>query len=168
MPNCLTHFTFFQSCNGADVGLSFELMVLEAALSTTVNKMYRQLELVEPLVDGLVADTLAYPTEIKVGRLGALKKSIFMQNQSVHSIIDAIKELLNNDRDMADMYLDHRGDDGDHEEVEFLLEAYVADLVETEMKGTGIIAHIEDTMQMLKLHLNSRRNRIIKVISRTF
>ena len=143
--------------------LSFELLVLESALSTTVTKLYRQLELVEPLIDGLVEDTLSFPDEIKVGRLAALKKSIFVYNQGIQAIIKAIKELLSNDRDMADMYLSEKRGEDDHEEVEYLLEAYVTDLVEMEMKATGMIAYIEDTMQILELHLNSRRNRIIQL-----
>ena len=54
-------------------------------------------------------------------------------------------------------------DSNDHEEVEFLLEAYVADLAEIEMEATGMIAQIEDSMEVISLHLNSQRNRIIKL-----
>ena len=50
-------------------------------------------------------------------------------------------------------------DSNDHEEVEFLLEAYVADLAEIEMEATGMIAQIEDSMEVISLHLNSQRNR---------
>ena len=53
--------------------------------------------------------------------------------------------------------------EGDHEEVEFLLEAYVADLAEIEREATGMIAQIEDSMEVISLHLNSQRNRIIKL-----
>lgn len=144
--------------------LSFELQVLEAALTTIVNKFYKQLALVEPILDGLVSDTISLPTEIKVGRLAALKKSLFAYNQGVQSITNAIKELLSNNRDMADMYLRHvPREEDEHEEVEFLLEAYVADLVDIEMEAVGMIAQIEDTMELISLHLNSQRNRIIKL-----
>ena len=144
--------------------LVFELQVLEAALSTTVAKFFRQLELVEPLLDGLVADTVSNPTEIKVGRLAALKKSIFLQSQKVQAITSAMKDLLNNNRDMADMYLDSSPrEEYDHEEVEFLLEAYVADLAQIDMRAQAMIAHIDDTLQILELHLNARRNRIIRL-----
>ena len=80
-------------------------LVLETALSCVVTKFYRQLALVEPLLDGLVDDATCQPTEIKVGRLAALKKSLFAYNQDVQAIIQAIKELLSSNRDMADMFL---------------------------------------------------------------
>ena len=144
---------------------TFELQVLETALATIVAKLYRQLELVEPLLDGLVNDTISQPTTHKIGRLAALKKSIFTHKQGIQAITNALKELLNNDRDMADMYLESASnrEDDDHEEIEFLLEAYVSDLSEIEMKSSAMIAHIDDTMQILELHLNSRRNHIIKL-----
>ena len=145
--------------------LTFELQVLETALATVLAKLYRQLELVEPLLEGLVNDTVSQPTTHKIGRLAALKKSIFSHNQGIQAIIKALKAVLGNDRDMADMYLDHNNlrDENDHEEVEFLLEAYVSDLSDIEMKSAAMIAHIEDTMQILELHLNSRRNHIMKL-----
>merc|ERR1719468_945368 len=75
-----------------------------------------------------------------------------------------MKDLLNNNRDMADMYLDSSPrEEYDHEEVEFLLEAYVADLAQIDMRAQAMIAHIDDTLQILELHLNARRNRIIRL-----
>ena len=114
--------------------------------------------------DGLISDAVSHPTEIKVGRLAALKKSLFAYNQGVQAIIQAIRELLANDKDMADMYLGTvpRHSD-DHEEVEFLLEAYIADIQECLNEATGMIAQIEDSMEVISLHLNSQRNRIIKL-----
>ena len=85
--------------------IAFEIQVLETALSCVVTKFYKQLALVEPLLDGLIADATSQPTEIKVGRLAALKKSLFEYNQGVQAIIQAIRGLLCNNRDMADMYL---------------------------------------------------------------
>ena len=43
------------------------------------------------------------------------------------------------------------------------MEAYVADLAEIEREATGMIAQIEDSMEVISLHLNSQRNRIIKL-----
>ena len=139
--------------------------VLETALSTIVSKFYRQLSIVDPLLEGLITDTVSDITTVKVGRLSALKKSLFGLNQSVQAIINALKELLANNRDMADLYLDkgQSRDEDDHEEIEFLLEAYVADLAEIEMKSTIMIAQIEDTMEQIGIHLNSRRNQIIRM-----
>ena len=85
--------------------IAFEIQVLETALSCVVTKFYKQLALVEPLLDGLIDDATSQPTEIKVGRLQALKKSLFEYNQGVQAIIQAIRGLLCNNRDMADMYL---------------------------------------------------------------
>ena len=107
--------------------IPFELHVLETALSCVVEKFSNRISLVEPLFDELIFDATSDPTQIKVERMAALKKSLFSYNQGVEAIIQAIKELISNDRDMADMYLDGMRDTGDHEEVEFLLEAYLSD-----------------------------------------
>ena len=147
----------------SDASLAFELQVLEAALAVLVTKNFRQLALLSPLLDELITDTIAYPTEIKVGRLAALKKSIYGYNKGVQAIIGAIRELLASNRDMADMYLGERRSEDDHEEVEFLLEAYLSDLNEIELESTGMVASIDDTMELIGLHLNSRRNSIIKL-----
>ena len=143
--------------------MSFELQVLEAALAVLVSKNFRQLAILTPLLDELITDTIAHPTEITVGRLAALKKSIFHYNQGIQAIIGAIRELLSSNRDMADMYLGERRSEDDHEEVEFLLEAYLADFQQIEMEATGMVNNIDDTMELIGLHLNSRRNSIIKL-----
>ena len=143
--------------------MAFELQVLEAALAVLVSKNFRQLAILAPLLDELINDTIAYPTEITVGRLAALKKSIFNYNQGIQAIIGAIRELLSSNRDMADMYLGERRSEDDHEEVEFLLEAYLADFQQIEMESTGMVNNIDDTMELIGLHLNSRRNSIIKL-----
>ena len=119
----------------------FELHVLETALSCVVEKFTNQITLVEPLYDELIIDATSDPTQIKVGRMAAIKKSLFTYSQGVETIIQAIKELLSNDRDMANMYLDVKRDTGDHEEVEFLLEAYLADIQDcmNKAKGSGFL-----------------------------
>ena len=117
--------------------IPFELHVLETALSCVVEKFSNRISLVEPLFDELIFDATSDPTQIKVGRMAAFKKSLFSYNQGVEAIIQAIKELISNDRDMADMYLDVKRDTGDHEEVEFLLEAYLSDF-----QGTFLIFKI--------------------------
>ena len=48
-------------------------------------------------------------------------------------------------------------------QVEFLLEAYIQDIQECMNEATGMIAQIEDSMEVISLHLNSQRNRIIKL-----
>ena len=70
-------------CNQAEESLAFELQVLEAALAVLVTKNFRQIALLTPILDELITDTIAYPTEIKVGRLAALKKSIYAYNQGI-------------------------------------------------------------------------------------
>ena len=47
--------------------LTFELQVLETALSTTTNKLFRQLELVEPMLDGLIRYVTYIRTNITLG-----------------------------------------------------------------------------------------------------
>ena len=150
--------------NDASKNMSFELHVLETALSCVVSKFSNRIALVEPVFNKVIDEAISDPTQIKVGRMTALKKSLFSYNQGVESIIQAINELLGNDRDMADMNLEQSPRDAsDHEEVEFLLEAYLADIQECLNKGKGMIEQIEDSMDVIDIHLNMQRNKIINL-----
>ena len=150
--------------NDSSKNMPFALHVLETALSCVVSKFSNRIALVEPVFNEVIDDAISDPTQIKVGRMAAMKKSLFAYNQGVGAIIQAINELLDNDRDMADMNLEETPRDAsDHEEVEFLLEAYLADIQECLNKGKGMIEQIEDSMDVIEIHLNMQRNKIINL-----
>lgn len=141
----------------------FELLVLETAFSTVTTKFHRHLMLIEPVLDVLLCETSADPSDAMVGRLTAFKKSMYDFAQTVTSVRNTVKELLTTDSDMADLYLTESRLAHDHEEVELLLEAYTADLVEIELEVSAMMAQIEDTMELINTHLNGQRNRIIRL-----
>ena len=101
---------------------NFEFIVLEVALDFLVTRFNHRLDLVQPILDRLTGNNS--PQESTVARLSALKNGIESFKSTLEGLIQPIKELLHNDRNMADLFLGpNRRNEKDHEEVEFLLEA---------------------------------------------
>ena len=101
---------------------NFEFLVLEVALDFLVTRFNHRLDLVQPILDRLTGNNS--PQESTVARLSALKNGIESFKSTLEGLIQPIKELLQNDRNMADLFLGpNRRNEKDHEEVEFLLEA---------------------------------------------
>ena len=101
---------------------NFEFLVLEVALDFLVTRFNHRLDLVQPILDRLTGNNS--PEESTVARLSALKNGIESFKSILEGLMQPIKELLHNDRNMADLFLGpNRRNEKDHEEVEFLLEA---------------------------------------------
>ena len=100
---------------------NFEFLVLEV-FDFLVTRFNHRLDLVQPILDRLTGNNS--PQESTVARFSALKNGIESFKSTLEGLIQPIKELLQNDRNMADLFLGpNRRNEKDHEEVEFLLEA---------------------------------------------
>ena len=69
------------------------------------------------------------------------------------------------EEDLVGLLLNEQGDPSTagREEVELLMEAYNSDLKEIQYELANIRNTIEDTNDFINIHLNSIRNRIIKM-----
>lgn len=144
--------------------VEFEQKVLESALSVTVSKFERHIRLVKPAVDLLLQQIAADPNSAMLRRMLAVKKSLGDFETNVTNVSKVIQALLSNDNDMAGLYLTNKERKVDqHEEVELLLEFYLADLDEIHSQIKIIKEMIEDTNQFIGAHLDSLRNRMIRM-----
>lgn len=149
-------------------GQKFELLVLETTLATVTNKFKRHLNLLKPVLDLLLTETASNPSAAMLRRMLAFRKSLNAFDMNVKNVRSAVAEILKVGHDMDGMCLTkmatgHDVSDQDREEIELLLEAYNADLKEIEVELLSIKEQIEDTNDFINIHLNSIRNRIIKM-----
>ena len=75
----------------------------------------------------------------------------------------AVSEILNVEEDLVGLLLNGDASTAGKEEVELLMEAYNSDLKEIQYELANIRNTIEDTNDFINIHLNSIRNRIIKM-----
>jgi len=144
--------------------MEFEQLVLESALSVTLAKFERHMALLNPAVELLLHQISADPNSIMLRRMLAVKKSLGDFENNVLNVTKIIQGLLNNDEDLVGLYLTNTQRKVDeHAEVELLLEFYLADLEEILNQIKSIKDTIEDTNHFVGAHLDSLRNRMIRM-----
>jgi len=155
--NMLTH-----ASNRSD--MAFEHVVLEKALANVTNKLQRHLILTKPALDMLLEQISQDPSTPMIRRLLAFRKSLGEFERTVADVRSALTNLLGNDEDMIGLYLtDTTRDIHHHEDVELLLEAYNADLIEIQGEIRSMKEMVEETNQFMNTHLDSVRNKLIRM-----
>ena len=142
--------------------VEFGHKVLESALAVTVAKYDRYIRIIKPAVDLLSAKIAADPQSASLRRMLAIKKSLGVFELSIENVIRVLQGLLSKDEDLIGLYLSkHEREFGQHEEVEVLLESYLADLEDMRTTIRNIKSSIDDTNQYINAHLGTLRNEII-------
>lgn len=144
--------------------LDFEHIVLETALSNIVKKFHRHLEIIKPPLDALLQQIAQDPATHSLQRLLAFRKSLSEFEKSVTNVMKELEELMANDEDLVQLYLTNpERETTEHEEVELLIEAYYADFEEIVAEIKTIKVTIDDTNQFISAHLDSVRNKILRM-----
>ena len=147
-----------------DKETSFEHIVLECCLDHITKKFKRHLEIIKPALDVLLQQIAQDPATYNLRRLLAFRKSLSEFEQNVSQCLKLVKSQLANDEDMVGLYLSKPDRDlTDHEELELLLESYYADFEEIEAEIKTFKEMIEDTNQFIGAHLDSVRNKMIRM-----
>ncbi|CAO3703471.1 unnamed protein product [Rhizopus stolonifer] len=153
-------------------GLPFEFRALEAILISVTSSLQSELDVLEGPVNKILADLeeLADIEESmngdKLRDLLKYSKKLAQFEQDALSIRDALEEVLDNDEDLAAMYLTdkekgkHR-ESQDHEEVELLLEAYYKQTEEIAAKASTLRQHMRSTEEIVQLILDVSRNSLM-------
>jgi len=144
--------------------IEFEQKILECALSVTIEKFERHLQMLSPAVDLILQQIACDPSSNMLRRLLAVKKSLGDFESDVLNLSRILQGLLSNDEDMIGLYLTKkRTKISEHEEVELLLESYLADLDDIHSSVRRIKYRIEDTNQFIAAHLDTARNKMIRM-----
>lgn len=152
--------------------LPFEFRALEAILISVTSSLQSELDILEGPVNKLLGDLedLADIEESmngdKLRDLLKYSKKLSKFEQDALSIRDALEEVLDNDEDLAAMYLtDKRSGKQrapeDHEEVELLLEAYYKQTEEIAAKASTLRQHMRSTEEIVQLILDVSRNSLM-------
>ncbi|KAJ5683599.1 Mg2+ transporter protein CorA-like/Zinc transport protein ZntB [Penicillium macrosclerotiorum] len=153
--------------SGFPISLPYELRVVEAALASTTAHLEAEHTLVRRNVErsmhALQSQDIA-STDPRI--LLESGKKLMNIAQRARQMRSALQELLNTDEDLAAMYLtDRRAGNHhaieDHQEAEYLLEAYYKNNDAVEESAVALFAEIRRTEDAIQSVLDVRRNQIM-------
>ncbi|CAH0051717.1 unnamed protein product [Clonostachys solani] len=154
--------------SGVSIRLPYELRVVEAALASVT----ATLEAEYLLVKKEVSETLAslekeeHPLNSELKTLLDLVRNLVGIEKRGKQVREAIQEVLNDDQDMADMHLSDKKNGlphtaADHQDVEYLFEAYYKASDSVVQEAASLIRYIRQTEETIQSILNVRRNQIM-------
>ncbi|CAB08784.1 mitochondrial inner membrane magnesium ion transmembrane transporter Mrs2 [Schizosaccharomyces pombe] len=147
--------------------LPYEMRALETILVSVVNTLDSELHVLHNLVSDLLAD---FELDINQERLRTLlifskRLSGFLKKATL--IRDVLDELLEQDQDLAGMYLTERLKTGKprdldkHDEVELLLETYCKQVDEIVQQTDNLVGNIRSTEEICNIMLDANRNSLM-------
>lgn len=154
----------------ADNPQTFEFNALEGILIFVAMRLEREFDTLKPQIDKYLHHL---PNELTTKMLEELRRKKQQLNH-FHSRACNVKTILENlldeDDEMANMYLTEKHEQGrmirdchDHSEVETLLEAYLQVIEEHVNHASLLHDAIEDTEDLVMIHLDTLRNRLLSV-----
>ncbi|OBZ88777.1 Mitochondrial inner membrane magnesium transporter mrs2 [Choanephora cucurbitarum] len=153
-------------------GLPFEFRALEAILISVTSSLQSELDILDGPVNKILSDLedLADIEESmngdKLRDLLQYSKKLSKFEQDALSIRDVLEEVLDNDDDLAAMYLSDKQSGrprapSEHEEIELLLEAYYKQTEEIAAKAETLRQHMRSTEEIIQLLLDVSRNSLM-------
>ena len=150
----------------ASTYLPYEFRALEAVLISVTSGLESEFEGVREPVVRVLRELEEDIDRDKLRHLLIHSKKLGTFEQKARLVRDAINDLLEADDDLATMYLTERAqgktrEEGDHPEVEMLLESYhkICDDI-VEISG-NIISNIRNTEEVVKAILDANRNALM-------
>ncbi|KAJ2512469.1 magnesium ion transporter [Coemansia sp. RSA 1939] len=150
----------------AESAQPFEFRALEAVLISVVNALQSDEEVLVNLVHSLLAYLEESVDRSKLRELLQYSKRLSRFSQKVLNIRDAIEEVLEQDEDLASMYLTEklRGTmrrKDDHEDVELMMETYLKQVEEIVNHIESASSHVRTTEDVVNIILDSQRNSLL-------
>ncbi|KAJ2718968.1 magnesium ion transporter [Coemansia sp. Benny D115] len=159
------------SSNNSSVGAPeptqpFEFRALEAVLISVVTTLQSDEEVLVNLVQNLLAYLEESVDRSKLRELLQYSKRLSRFEQKALNIRDAIEEVLEQDEDLAGMYLTQKlrsepRSVHDHEEVELMMETYLKQVEEIVNHIESVSSHVRTTEDVVNIILDSQRNSLL-------
>jgi magnesium transporter len=146
---------------------SFELRALESLLIATIEHLEADFDRLQPeisdLLERLVYDQSAYNLLL----LKDLSDKLESFEADAATVQSALTEVLNNDEDMAQMYLTnaHNGVKqavSDHTDVQTLLESFAQQVTELDNRVQQLKNRISNIEEYMRIHFDSQRNKLMR------
>jgi len=151
----------------ASGGLAYEFRALEAMLSSVAQALESEMSnlrtLTVELLDGLESEIDR--EKLKLMLQYSRKNSACLKRASL--VQACIDEVLEQDEDLADMYLtqkfefEHDRASDDHEEIEMLLESFSKQVEGIVNDVENLVANVKSTEEIVELILDSNRNSLL-------
>lgn len=157
----------------ASVNQPYELRVMEAALASVTSVLEAEYLILEKKVSGAlrltnlnVPDREESLIHTELHMILDLTRKLAGIEQRARQVRNAIQEVLNEDEDMANMHLtDKRAGKPhklhDHQDVEYLFEAYFKTSDSVVQEAASLIENIRRTEETIQSTLSVRRNQIM-------
>ncbi|ANB13401.1 Mrs2p [Sugiyamaella lignohabitans] len=148
-------------------GLPYELRALEAIFISVVSALDAEMQVHTMVVNGILAELEDDIDREKLRHLLIQSKKLSSFFQKATLIRDTIDELLEQDEDLAGLYLTAKmngnpiAHDDDHSEVEMLLESYYKHCDEIVQTVGSLISNIRSTEEIINIILDSNRNSLM-------
>lgn len=146
----------------------FEFIVLEAILQRTLQRLQSEFDAMETEIEEHLRalENIVHWERLKV--LLVCKKRLGAFLERVSNIRGCLKELLESDADMADMYLSekHAARSAErpsyaHEEMELLLESYLKIAEEITSRTQLLVSNMQATEDIVNIALVGQRNELV-------
>ncbi|KAJ1661991.1 magnesium ion transporter [Coemansia sp. RSA 1646] len=144
----------------------FEFRALEAVLISVVSSLQSDEEVLVNLVQNLLAYLEESVDRSKLRELLQYSKRLSRFSQKVLNIRDAIEEVLEQDEDLASMYLTEKlhgmtRKKDDHDDVELMMETYLKQVEEIVNHIESASSHVRTTEDVVNIILDSQRNSLL-------
>ncbi|KUM57730.1 hypothetical protein ACN42_g9441 [Penicillium freii] len=153
--------------SGVLAKLPFELRVVDAALASVIATLEAEHILIRREVQDSLRDSTREDVVYSVlRRLQDHRKRLVGIQQRARQFRSALREILENDEDMATMFLTDRQSGQPHEvedhfAVEYLLEAYYKSTDAIAESASALLGNLERTTETIQSILAVRRNQIL-------
>ncbi|KAH9026314.1 Mg2+ transporter protein cora-like protein [Lactarius deliciosus] len=139
---------------------------LESIFISVVSALEAEMVFIRNLVGGLLAELEDDINHDKFKRLLHYSRRLTSFQNRVKLVEAAFEEVLEQDEDLAAMYLTDRKNDvprqlSDHEELELLLETFSKQVEEIVNEAENIHGNVQSTQEIVELILDSNRNALL-------
>lgn len=152
-----------QTLLGASGVAPFELRALEAVLIEVTESLDAMLKEMTPRMLELLHDLTVVQSTANLSALVSANDALSSFDARVQSLRHALTELLNNDEDLAGLFLTEKHETQDHDEAEELIENYLMQVEETAERIQELQTRFRNVMSYIQIHFDSQRNRLMRM-----
>ncbi|KAF5092349.1 hypothetical protein D0Z03_002909 [Geotrichum reessii] len=148
-------------------GLPYEMRALEAIFISVVTVLDAEMQVHTAVVNGILADLEDDIDREKLRHLLIQSKKLSAFLQKATLVRDTLDELLEQDEDLAGLYLTEkengtpRTETDDHSEAEMLIESYYKHCDEIVQTVDNLVSNIRSTEEIVNIILDANRNSLM-------
>ncbi|KAL6301437.1 hypothetical protein BKA93DRAFT_797437 [Sparassis latifolia] len=147
-------------------GLPYEFRALESVLLSVLSALEAEMVFIRNLVGGLLAELEDDIDHDRFKRLLHYSRRLAGFQNRAKLVQEALEEVLEQDEDLAAMYLTGKQNDidrnpDDHEELEVLLESFAKQVEEIVNEAENMQSNVQSTQEIVELLLDSNRNALL-------